>query len=97
MISEQDVKHIAKLARFQLTKKETVKIQKELSSILDYFNLLQKADFKQSSLIQPKNGLTKNETREDFAIKQSTKTVNRLLESAPKKEKGYIKVKTILR
>jgi aspartyl/glutamyl-tRNA(Asn/Gln) amidotransferase C subunit len=40
MISKEEVEHIAKLARLELTGKETEKMQKDLSAILDYFILL---------------------------------------------------------
>jgi len=40
MISKEEVKHIAKLARLGLTEKEVGKYQKELSSILDYIEKL---------------------------------------------------------
>jgi aspartyl-tRNA(Asn)/glutamyl-tRNA(Gln) amidotransferase subunit C len=44
MISEDKVKHIAKLARLGLTEKEIEKFQKELSAILDYFEKLKEVD-----------------------------------------------------
>ena len=43
MISKEEVEHIAKLARLELTGKEVEKMQKDLSDILDYFDLLKKA------------------------------------------------------
>ena len=44
MISKEEVKHIAKLARLGLSEKETEKFQKELSSILDYIEKLKEVD-----------------------------------------------------
>ena len=46
MISKKEVEHIAKLARLRLTKIEVTKRQKEISEILDYFNLLKEVDVK---------------------------------------------------
>ena len=43
MISKDEVQHIAKLARLELTEKEIEKMQKDLSEILGYFDLLKKA------------------------------------------------------
>ena len=40
MISKEEVEHIAKLARLELTGKETEKMQKDLTEILGYFDLL---------------------------------------------------------
>jgi len=43
MISKQEVEHIAKLARLELTDAEIEKMQKDMSEILGYFDLLKKA------------------------------------------------------
>ena len=37
MISKEEVEHIAKLARLELTEKEVGKMHKDLTAILDYF------------------------------------------------------------
>ena len=42
MISKEEVKHIAKLSRLELTDNEVEKMQKDLFAILDYFNVLKK-------------------------------------------------------
>ena len=44
MINKKEVNHIAKLARLGISEKEEKKFQKDLSSILDYFNCLQEVD-----------------------------------------------------
>jgi len=44
MISKEEVKHIAKLARLGLTEKEIRKFQEGLSSILDYIEKLKEVD-----------------------------------------------------
>jgi aspartyl-tRNA(Asn)/glutamyl-tRNA(Gln) amidotransferase subunit C len=44
MINKDEVQHIAKLARLGLGEKEIEKMEKELSLILDYFNLLKEVD-----------------------------------------------------
>ena len=46
MISKEEVRHIAELARLELSEKEIEKMQKDLSAILDYFDLLKKAPTK---------------------------------------------------
>ena len=40
MLSKEEVLKIAKLARLELTEQEVEKMQKDLSAVLDYFNLL---------------------------------------------------------
>ncbi len=95
MISKQEVIHIAKLARLELTEKEIVKMQKDLSGILDYFNLLKKADTKK---VKSKLKFIELEkaVRKDEVIEKSSSLANNLVQSAPDKKDDYIKVKSIL-
>jgi aspartyl-tRNA(Asn)/glutamyl-tRNA(Gln) amidotransferase subunit C len=96
MISKAEVQHIAKLARLGLSEKEIEKMQKELSAILDYINLLKEVDI---SGIEPTfhSVPLKNVTREDKIKKESPKTLSKILDGAPAKENGYIKVREILK
>jgi aspartyl-tRNA(Asn)/glutamyl-tRNA(Gln) amidotransferase subunit C len=93
MISKEEVKHIAKLARLELTEAEVEKMQKDLSAILDYFDLLKSASVPTGW----DYGVTKkaNEFREDKVI-SSYDIKDKIIEAAPDKKDGYIKVKTIL-
>ena len=56
-ISTDQVEHIAKLARIELTEKEKGKFSKELSSILDYIDKLNKVDTENIRAIQQITGL----------------------------------------
>lgn len=92
MISKEEVEHIAKLARLELTKKEIEKMQKDLSSILDYFNLLKKA---------PKPAAKKGsdnvmKPRKDETISRNEGVAGKIIAAAPDKKDDYIKVKAIL-
>jgi aspartyl-tRNA(Asn)/glutamyl-tRNA(Gln) amidotransferase subunit C len=93
MISKDEVKHIAKLARLELTEKEIVKMQKDLSAILDYFNLLKKAPKLGKAAGSRKGDLSA--TRKDEVI-SSHDIADELIGAAPDKKDDYIKVKTIL-
>lgn len=95
MISEEDVQHIAKLARLGLAKREVIKFQKELSKILDYIAKLEKADV---SGIEPTSYsiLLENITREDKINLQKTETKENLIKAVPEEKERYIKVKSIL-
>jgi len=95
MISEEQVKHIAKLARIGVSKEETNKIQEELSSILDYFNMLSEVDTKNLSLSQKKEKVLDAVARADETKKESPETITKIIKESPQKEKGYIKVKTV--
>jgi len=93
MISKEEVKHIAKLARLGLTETEIGKFQKELSLILDYIEKLKELDVSDvkptSHSIEMENITRKDEPRPE---KERAGT---LLESAPETKNGYIKVKSI--
>jgi len=95
MITKEEVEHLAKLARLGLTEKEMKEIQKDLSLILDYFNLLKEIN---TEGIEPTSHpiLTKPYLRKDEVLKSPSEKIQKLIEMAPQKEKGYIKVKSIL-
>jgi len=96
MISKEEVKHIAKLARLGLSEKEIGKYQKELSSILDYIEKLKEVDV---SGTEPTSHPLKveNVTRKDGGKTEARSANSKiLLEMAPDKKEGYVKVKQIL-
>ena len=93
MISKEEVEHIAKLARLELTEKEIEKMQKDMSAILDYFNLLKKAppaSAKSSGVAKKANTLRKDEITSSYEIRDE------IIAAAPDKKDDYIKVKAIL-
>lgn len=93
MLSKEEVKHIAKLARLGLSDKEIGKFQKELSSILDYVEKLKKVDV--SGIQATSHPLeVKNVVREDKPRKWEAGS-ERLVKMAPDKKEGYVKVKSI--
>ncbi|MCX6720607.1 MAG: Asp-tRNA(Asn)/Glu-tRNA(Gln) amidotransferase subunit GatC [Candidatus Staskawiczbacteria bacterium] len=94
MISKEEVQHIASLARLELSEQEIGKMQKDLTEILDYFKLLNKAPTKISRR-ENLGGQAQN-LRKDEVISQDREVVEKLVAAAPDKKDGYIKVKTIL-
>mgnify|MGYP001115211135 CR=1 FL=1 len=94
MISEKEVKKVAKLARLGLTEKEIKKFKKELSSILDYMEKLKKVDI---SKVKPTSHslLVENVIREDEAKVENMEVRKKIIKMAPEVNKGYIKVKSI--
>jgi len=94
MIPKQEVQHIAKLARIELSKKEEEKFQKELSSILDFVKKLDEINIVNVKKIGQITGLEgvvrddNNVLKEDFSDK--------ILKQAPSKKGRYIKVPKIL-
>jgi len=94
MISKEEVKHIAKLARLELTEPEVEKMQKDLSAILDYFELLKSVKAPgRKSLGETKKA---NVLRGDKVLPRAAGMAEKIIAGAPDKKDGYIKVKTIL-
>jgi len=94
MIDKQQIEHIAKLARIELTEEEKEKFTKELSSVLDYVNQLNKVDTSKIEGISQVTGL-ENIIREDMEDKIRDKRY-KLLNEAPKRKGDYIQVPKIL-
>jgi aspartyl/glutamyl-tRNA(Asn/Gln) amidotransferase C subunit len=93
MISKKEVSHIAKLARIDLSDKEIGKFQKELSNILDYFDLLKKAD---TSNVGPAfHPVGAGLMRKDEEKPESAELMDNLIKAAPNKTKRHIKVKSV--
>lgn len=95
MLSPREVRHIAKLARIGLSDEEILKFQKELSSVLEYFEILSEVD---ASSAEPMTHavLLQNVSRKDAAMSKPSSATLRLLQMAPAAKDGYLKVKSIL-
>mgnify|MGYP001560192241 FL=1 len=99
MFTDKEIKHIAELARVKLTEQESNKFQKELSSILDFIDQLNKAD---TSQVEPAyqitglvNSFRADEHRKDFEMDEDLN--EKLIGQAPHKENRFIKVKSVLK
>jgi len=92
MISKEEVRHIAKLARLGINQEEE-KFSKDLSSILDYIEKLKEVDVKN---VKPTSysGKIENITRKDTGSQKSEKT-SKLLELFPDRKKRFLKTKQI--
>ena len=85
MLTEEEVKHIAKLARLGLTEKEVEKYQKDLSDILGYVEKLKEVNIEG---VEPTSHsvLLENITRKDEALKFEKKLIE-----------GHLKVKSVIK
>ncbi len=94
MLTKEEVQHIAKLARIELTEQEVGIFQKDLSEILSYFDTLKSAE---TSGIEPMTHSIplQNVMREDLPQKQSLEVIQKLIEMAPETERGLVKVKEV--
>lgn len=94
-ISPKDVEHIAQLARIELTEAEKQKFEKDLSVILEFVEKLNEVD---TENVVPITGGTslENITREDKQIDVSLEGHQAsLLNQAPERKEGWVKVKSI--
>ena len=97
MISKEQIEHIAKLARIELTEEEKEKITTDLSSILDYVEKLNKVN---TSKVEPISQVTGIDSvmREDEFKKNDKQLAarNKLINEAPKRKGDYFQVPKIL-
>ena len=97
MLPKEEIIHIAKLARLELTEQEIEKMQKDLSAILDYFHVLKKAKSDPNLRITSEStNVSSNATRKDLVVERPASLANNLVQAAPDKKDGYVKVKAIL-
>lgn len=89
-----EVKHVAKLSKLDLTTDEVIKFQGQLSKIVDYISQLSDVD---TSNIEPTSQTTglENITRED-EIKPESFTQDEVLSGTDKTFNGYFAVDKIL-
>jgi aspartyl-tRNA(Asn)/glutamyl-tRNA(Gln) amidotransferase subunit C len=72
-LSDDDVRHIAKLARLKLKDSEVKKFSKELTSILDYIDILNEVDTENVEPTAQVTGLTNVERAEEVKPSEASK------------------------
>lgn len=92
MITTEDVKHVAKLARLELSDKETDIFSKQLGDILKYVEQMNEID---TTNVKPMPHPTEvfNVMREDKVEYEQTK--EELMKNAPYEEDGFFRVPKI--
>lgn len=92
MISNDDVKHVAKLARLELTDEEINKYSKQLGDILKYVEQMNEVDT-QGIEPMPHAIPVYNVMREDVVKYEETK--EEMMQNAPFEEDGFFRVPKI--
>jgi aspartyl-tRNA(Asn)/glutamyl-tRNA(Gln) amidotransferase subunit C len=91
-IDPEHVRHIAFLIRLALTDEETQMFSEQLSTIIDYFDLLGEADIESvPPARQPQMG--REELREDEVRPSMARDA--FLDNAPQREGPYVKVSVV--
>lgn len=92
MLTTKEIKHIAKLARLELTTEEEEKFSLQISSILEYVEKINSLDTEGVEPISQITGL-ENVTREDKVVDSGRQ--KDILKNAPDKEGDLFKVKNV--
>ena len=94
-INRENLKHLADLARLELTSKESVKLLKDLKKILGHFQELEAVD---TNNVEPmtggtmaKNVFRNDETDSDKKLQKLHET-GKVVSAFPVSDKGYLKV-----
>ncbi len=93
-LTKKQTQHISNLAELNLSNEEIAKFQKQLSSILEYVDLLDEVDTENVKTTAQTTGL-KNSYREDKPSKDQCLTQEETLSNAPEKQDGHIKTKAV--
>ena len=92
MVSKEEVKNLASLARIEISEEETEKLTKDVDAILGYVGQIQEVTGGAEKTV-PK---LRNVMREDIVINKDGQYTEKLLDSTPSREGEYLKVKKIL-
>jgi aspartyl-tRNA(Asn)/glutamyl-tRNA(Gln) amidotransferase subunit C len=94
-ITKKDVEHVARLARLSLTDSEKERFTAQLEGILEYIDILNKAD---TANVEPMSHVLpmSNVWREDKAEPNRLGSQEDILKNAPEAEGPYFKVKKII-
>lgn len=94
MLSIEEVKHVAMLARIGLKDGEVEKFRTDLSAVLDSFAELQKADVSGIDASGLVPGM-ENALREDVSHESLQETRAKIMKNVPRTENGFIQVKSV--
>ena len=93
-LTREEVEHIARLARLDLTEEEKTRYQEQLSAILEYAQILQDVDTGSipptASVLPPRSVLRVDEPG-------ATLSAGELFTNAPEVEKGQFKVPPVFK
>ena len=84
MISKEEIKHVADLAKLEVSNQEINKYSKELSAVVDYIDQLQEVDTDEIEPTAQITGLT-NRTRIDKVKNWNKTEVKQILQQAKSK------------
>jgi len=94
MINKEQIEHLAKLAKLDITEEEKKKYAEQISSILVYFKQLDEVDLSQIDAVDHITGL-QNQTRDDEV--HHVYSEDEVLASAPEVDGRHVRVKSVFK
>lgn len=92
-ISKNEIKDLGELAHISVSTEEAKKLESNLEEILGFISNLKEVDV---SHADDKELTVQNVFRKDESPHEANKFTKKILENAPSKKEGFIKVKKIL-
>jgi aspartyl-tRNA(Asn)/glutamyl-tRNA(Gln) amidotransferase subunit C len=93
MLSTEEVKKVAVLARIALTDEEVEKFRKDLSTVLDYVEELKQVETEGLEIVSQVTGLQNVQRRDESVMAENHEQI---MSNAPEIKDGFYKVKAIL-
>ena len=94
MLSKEEIRHIASLARIRLTEEEEKKYQYDLSQVLDFFKELETADTTNVGSVGMITG-KENAYRGDILTETPQSTRQGIVEQFPRKKGDALEVPSV--
>ena len=94
MMTPEEVKHIALLARIGLSEEEVLKYGKDLSTVLAWFEQLSEADTSQVRAIGHITGRS-DVARTDGVAQAAPEVRDGIIANFPEQKGGYLKVRSV--
>jgi len=92
MVTKEDIKNLADLARIEMSDSEAEVMTRELDSILGYVGQIQSA----AGDLKPSVSKHRNIMRDDVVTTKEGEYTEKILKNAPGRDGNYLKVKKIL-
>lgn len=93
MISKREVEKIAKLAKLKISKEELLKMEKDLSKILDYIEKLKKVELKEKKEKFESAFYKRRKDKEELLFQFEKE---KILNGARERERNFFKVLKII-
>lgn len=93
MLTRTDIDHLAALARIAVPDEEKDRLVKDLGGVLDYISELNELDIEITA--EDRAGALRNVMRDDAEPNPGGTYTPAILENAPDKKDGYVKVRQI--